>query len=92
MTDAEHLCTTLPLEPGGGPCEAVVLTSRQIPGGAFEASAVRTWITDLNGTGFEADGTDPAGLDAFHADALAELHRRRRFDFEVADLFALSVP
>jgi hypothetical protein len=101
MTGTGHVCTTLPLGPVDGPCEAVVLTSRPVFGGTFEASAVRAWITDLDGTGLEADGTDPvtvlagpapAGLDAFHAVALAELHRRRSFDFEIADLFVPGLP
>lgn len=101
MTPAGHLCTTLPLEALEGPCEAVVLTSRHVHGGTFEAFAVRSWITDLGGTGLEADSTDPvtvlsgpapAGLDSFHAIALAELHRRRSFDFEIADLFVPGLP
>lgn len=94
----ERRCTTLPLA-ATTPCDAVILTSLPAgPGpGTFEATAVRSWITDAEGTGLEADSTDPvtvlagpapAGLDAFHAVALAELRRRRAFDFEIADLFA----
>lgn len=101
MTGPGHLCTTLPLQVGDGPCEAVVLTSHGLPDGTFEATAVRTWITDLDGSGLEADDTDPvtvltapaaAGLESFHSAALDELHRRRVFDFEIADLFVPGLP
>lgn len=98
----DRLCTTLALysEAGpGDPCEVVVLQSVSA-GGRFEATAVRSWVSALDGSGLEADTTDPVliltgtgdDLAGFHDRALAELTRRRKFDFEVADLFAGQIP
>lgn len=95
-------CSTLPLGPAPGagePCEVVVLQSVSA-GGGFSSTAVRSWVSALDGTGLEADTTDPVAiltgagddLASFHDLALAELYRRRRFDFEVADLFAVQIP
>lgn len=98
----DRLTSTLVLGDGhsaGDPCEVVVLQSVRSSGG-LEASAVRSWVSALDGTGLEADTTDPVtiltgtgdDLDTFHDRALAELHRRREFDVEVADLFAGQLP
>ncbi|NKX55998.1 hypothetical protein [Arthrobacter mobilis] len=84
------------------PQEIVTLTSVSTRDG-FEATAVRSWVSDIDGTGLEADQTDPVlilslprrpgmGLARFHLLAVAELHRRRGFDYEVADLFLQDIP
>lgn len=97
-----RLCSTLALSPDvgpGDPAEVVVLQSVS-SAGRFEATAVRSWVSALDGTGLEADITDPVtiltgtggDLAEFHSLALAELHRRRSFDLEVADLFAGQLP
>jgi hypothetical protein len=78
-----------------GPQEVVTLRSAATAG-RFEATAVRTWVTDLAGTGLEADLMDPVlilayaangDLASFHRHALDELAARRAEDYEVADLF-----
>lgn len=80
------------------PQEIVTLTSwLDHATGLYIASAVRTWVTDLNGDGLEADLMDPvtilkAGpegptLMAFHNLAVTELECRRLTDYEVAGLF-----
>lgn len=94
-----QLSTDFTLDPAvDGPQEIVTLKS-VLAGGMLEATAVRSWVTDLDGTGLESDLVDPvliltaqadgfAGLDAFHDRAIAELSIRRDTDYEVADLFA----
>lgn len=79
------------------PHEIVTLTSSIDPRtGHFTATATRTWVTDADGTGLEADLMDPvtileadeaASLHSFHDAALRELEARRLIDYEVADLF-----
>ncbi|GAA4033228.1 hypothetical protein GCM10023063_15870 [Arthrobacter methylotrophus] len=78
-----------------GPQDIVTLRSTAA-GGRFESTAVRTWVTDLAGSGLEADITDPVlilaereagNLAAFHRRAIDELASRRSVDYEVADLF-----
>jgi hypothetical protein len=80
------------------PQEIVTLTSSIDPRtGNFTAMATRTWVSDLAGSGLEADQMDPVlilersselgTLEQFHATALIELEARRRMDYEVADLF-----
>jgi hypothetical protein len=80
------------------PQEIVTLTSwLDHTTGLYTASAVRTWVTDVNGDGLEADLMDPVtileagperlSLMAFHNLAVNELERRRLTDYEVADLF-----
>jgi hypothetical protein len=80
------------------PHEIVTLTSSTDPRtGNFTAMATRTWVSDLAGSGLEADQMDPVlilerspewgTLEQFHTDALIELEVRRRIDYEVADLF-----
>ncbi|NKX55297.1 hypothetical protein [Arthrobacter mobilis] len=84
------------------PQEIVTLTSVCTRDG-FEATAVRSWVSDIDGTGLEADQTDPVpilslprrpgmGLARFHMLAVAELNRRRGVDYEVADLFLQDFP
>lgn len=62
----------------------------------YEAEVLRTWVSDLDGTGLEGDVTDSVEvpceamtgeLTDFHARAIAEVLRRLESDFEVADLF-----
>lgn len=62
----------------------------------FEARVVRTWVSDLDGTGLEADitasvevfsETVSGDLAGFHERATAEVLRRLETDYEVADLF-----
>ena len=80
------------------PPEIVTLTSSLDPrSGHYTAMATRTWVSDEDGTGLEADQMDPVlilelppercSLEDFHANALIELDVRRRIDYEVADLF-----
>jgi hypothetical protein len=80
------------------PHEIVTLTSSIDPRtGNFTATATRTWVSDLDGSGLEADQMDPvlilerppgnSTLEEFHSRALAELEVRRHVDYEVADLF-----
>ncbi|WP_417219600.1 hypothetical protein [Arthrobacter sp.] len=94
----EHMETVWQLDPGRAPGtsqEVVVLTSIETAS-RFEAEAVRTWVSDLEGTGLEADITDPVeilsevatgNLAGFHSRATAEVMHRMESDYEVADLF-----
>jgi hypothetical protein len=83
---------------GSLPHEIVTLTSSLDPrSGNFTAVASRTWVSDADGSGLEADQMDPVlilerptdvcTLEEFHRAALTELEVRRRIDYEVADLF-----
>jgi hypothetical protein len=80
------------------PHEIVTLTSSlDSRSGTFTSVATRTWVSDADGTGLEADLMDPVlileqssqmgSLEEFHATALIELEARRQIDYEVADLF-----
>jgi hypothetical protein len=97
MESRPVLTTDFQLAPAtDGPQEIVTLRSTAAAG-RFESTAVRSWVTDLAGTGLEADVVDPVlilaepdngDLQAFHRRALDELAARKSVDFEVADLFA----
>ncbi|ALE93764.1 hypothetical protein AOC05_17885 [Arthrobacter alpinus] len=94
----ERMETIWQLDPSCAPStgqEIVVLTSWRI-GVRFKATVVRTWVSDLDGTGLEADITDPVEvlsetingeLAGFHARAITEVLRRLGSDYQVADLF-----
>lgn len=98
---ADRLCTVWPLDPAAPPDTAQevvhLITCRRL--GAWVSTATRSWVSDLAGTGLEADlmdpveilaGTRPATVEGFHATALAVLAERRSIDYEVADLFAID--
>ena len=76
------------------PQEIVTLVSAADATG-FVATAYRTWVTDVDGSGLETDQMDPVlilrshapDLERFHAQAIQELEFRRIVDFEVADMF-----
>lgn len=52
------LATDFRLATTDGPQEIVTLRSAAA-GGRLESTAVRSWVTDLEGTGLEADLADP---------------------------------
>ena len=69
----------------------------------LESTAVRRFVSALDGSGLEADLVDPVtvlstpadtpdtpSIEEFHARALRELEVRRGVDYEIADLFALD--
>lgn len=80
-------------------CPQEIVTLISVPcAGGYTATAYRTWVHDLNGTGLENDQMDPVvihetgsrpglDLDAFHTEALSVMDVRRITDYDVADLF-----
>lgn len=78
-------------------CQEVVVLTSMRANALFKSELVRTWVSDLDGTGLETDITDPvevlsesaAGSDltGFHARAITEVLRRMGSDYEVANLF-----
>lgn len=94
---SEQLATVWPVDKTRSPDvpqEIVTLLSAPDATG-FTATAYRTWVTNVDGTGLEEDQMDPvlilrgpgSDLESFHAQAVRELEFRRIVDYEVADLF-----
>lgn len=94
---SEQLATVWPVDKNltpDVPQEIITLLSAPDATG-FTATAYRTWVTNVDGTGLEADQMDPvlilrgpdSCLEEFHARAVQELEFRRIVDYEVADMF-----
>lgn len=94
---SEQLATVWPVDKNltpDVPQEIITLLSAPDATG-FTATAYRTWVHDVDGTGLEEDQMDPVlilrgpapDLETFHAQAVRELEFRRIVDYEVADMF-----
>ncbi|WP_104086733.1 hypothetical protein [Arthrobacter sp. GMC3] len=94
----ERLKAVWPLGPRRAPssCQEIVLLTSLRVAARFEAAVVRTWVSDLEGSGLEADIAGSVEvlsemvsgeLDGFHSRAIAEVLRRLGSGYEVGDLF-----